>query len=92
MESQPQNTEFRIYPENFYPCLSLIRAKVAGQSRGQPDWVHGFPELVKSFKTFIILSQILSFKVQKKPSYFSAQHCVKVSPPFAEVFKITSTN
>ena len=30
-----------------------------GQSRGQHNWVHGFPEPVKSFITFITLSQIL---------------------------------
>ena len=24
MESQPQNPEFRINPENFHPCLFLI--------------------------------------------------------------------
>ena len=24
MESQPQNPEFRINPENFYPCVALI--------------------------------------------------------------------
>ena len=23
MESQPQNPEFRIYPESFHPCFSL---------------------------------------------------------------------
>ena len=23
MESQPQNPEFRIIPENFHPCISL---------------------------------------------------------------------
>ena len=36
-----------------------------GQSRGQHDWVHGFPEPVKSFITFEILSQISCGKVQK---------------------------
>ena len=29
-----------------------------GKSHGQHDWVHGFPYPVKSFLTFIILSQI----------------------------------
>ena len=24
MESQPQNAEFRINPENFHPCISII--------------------------------------------------------------------
>ena len=32
MESQPQNPEFRIYPENFHPCqckhLKKFRTKV----------------------------------------------------------------
>ena len=41
-----------------------------GQSRGQHDWVHRFPELVKSFITFVILSQILCSKVQKNPHIF----------------------
>ena len=59
-----------------------------GQSRGQNDWVHGFPEPVKSFITFVTLSQISCGKVQKKLSYFSEQGCVKVSPGFAVVSKI----
>ena len=63
-----------------------------GQSRGQHDWVHGFPEPVKSFITFVIQSQISHGKVQKPPSYFSAQDCAKVSPGFVVVFKITSNN
>ena len=41
-----------------------------GQSRGQHDWVHGFPQPVKLFITFVILSQILCGKVQKKPYIF----------------------
>ena len=41
-----------------------------GQPHGQHDWVHGFPEPVKSFITFIILSQILCDKMQKKNSNF----------------------
>ena len=45
----------------------------------------------KSFITFVIPSRISCGKVQKK-SYFSAQNCVKVSPEFAAVFQITSTN
>ena len=43
------------------------------------------------FITFVILSQISCGKVQK-PSYFSAQDCVKVSSGFAVVSKITSNN
>ena len=62
-----------------------------GQSRGQRDWVHRFPEPVKWFITFVILSQISCGKVQKTSSYFSAQDCVKVSPRFAVVSQITST-
>ena len=54
-------------------------------------WVHGFPESVKSFITFVILSQILCGKVQK-PLIFFAQNCVKVSPEFAVVSKFTSNN
>ena len=63
-----------------------------GQSRGQHDWVHGFPETVKSVITFVTLSKISCGKVQKNPSYISAQDCVKVSPLFAVVSQITSTN
>ena len=43
-----------------------------GQSRGQHDWVHGFPETVKSFITFVILCQISCGKV-KKALIISAQ-------------------
>ena len=42
----------------------------SGQSRGQHDWVHRFPEPVKSFITFVILSQISCGKVQKKSYFF----------------------
>ena len=48
-----------------------------------------FPEPVKSFITFVILSQISWGKVEK-PSYFSAHDCVRVSPRFAVVSQITS--
>ena len=34
-----------------------VRAQ-GGQSRGQHAWVHGFPESVKSFITFVIISQM----------------------------------
>ena len=30
MESQPQNPEFRIHPENFHPCTSAISTKTLG--------------------------------------------------------------
>ena len=46
-----------------------------GQSRGQHDCVHGFPQLVKSFITFVILSQISCGKVQKKPHSFCTGLC-----------------
>ena len=36
------------------------------QPRGQHDGVHGFPEPVKSFITFVILSRISCSKVKKK--------------------------
>ena len=52
-----------------------------GQSRGQHNWVHGFPEPVKSFINFVILSRISCSKVQPPPPpYFSAQDCVKFLP------------
>ena len=41
-----------------------------GQSRGQHDGVHRFPETVKSFITFLILSQISCDKVQRPPHIF----------------------
>ena len=63
-----------------------------GQSCGQLDLVHRFPEPVKLFITFVILSRILRSRVQKKPSYFSAQDCVKVSSEFAVASQITSNN
>ena len=67
-------------------CGTVIRWEEHG-------WVHGFPESVKSFIIFVIIhvSQILCGKVQNL-SYFFAQNCVKVSPEFAVVSKITSNN
>ena len=41
-----------------------------GQSRGQYDGVHGFPEPVKSFITFEIPSQISCGKVHKLAHIF----------------------
>ena len=41
-----------------------------GQSRGQHDWVHGFPEPVKSFITFVILNQISCGKFKKNLIFF----------------------
>ena len=31
MESQPQNPEFRINPENFHPCITKNPDSVAGK-------------------------------------------------------------
>ena len=37
MESQPQNPEFRINPENFHPCKEFIQAMVREiQGQGLP--------------------------------------------------------
>ena len=52
-----------------------------GQSRSQHDWVHGFPEPVKSFITFLILSQISRGKVQKPLIFF----CTKLCHSFSSV-------
>ena len=30
MESQPQNPEFRIHPENFHPCIQLSNTQLNG--------------------------------------------------------------
>ena len=43
-------------------CIACGKSQ-DGQSRGQHDWVHGFPVPVKSFITFVILSQISCGKV-----------------------------
>ena len=73
-------------------CITGCRRLKGGQSRGQHDLVRGFPEPVKSFITFVILSQILCSKVQNPPHIFSAQECVKFFPEFAVVSQITSNN
>ena len=31
MESQPQNPEFRISPENFHPCLLCVSIEGSGE-------------------------------------------------------------
>ena len=62
-----------------------------GQSRGQHDWVHGFPEPVKSFTTSVILSQNSCGKVQNPPHNF-LHKTVSVSPGFAVVSQVTSNN
>ena len=53
-----------------YSFKILANLCQGGQSRGQHDWVHGFPEPVKSFITFVILSQFSCDKVQKPPHNF----------------------
>ena len=73
--------------------ILVFRHIQGGQSRGEHDLVHVFPEPVKSFLTFVILSQISCGKVHPPPPHiFSAQDCVKVSPRLAVVSQITSTN
>ena len=52
------------------PFNTGFTVRQGGQSHGQHDWVHGFPEPVKSFTTFVILSQISCGKVQKHPYIF----------------------
>ena len=51
-----------------------------------------FPEPVKSFIIFVILSQISGGKVQKLPHIFIHKNVLKVFPWFAVVSKITSNN
>ena len=48
----------------FYQMCTALQG---GQSRGQHDWVHGFPEPVKSLITFEILNQMSCGKVQTPP-------------------------
>ena len=52
-----------------------------GQSRCQHDWVHGFPEPVKSFITFVVLSQISCGKVQTTLMFF----CTRLGQSFSSV-------
>ena len=54
------------FSENHTFFNSLFTSVEGGQSCGQHDWVHGFHEPVKSFITYVILSQISCGKVQKK--------------------------
>ena len=53
-----------------YATCKINVKNQGGQSRGQHDWVHRFPELVILFITFEILSQILCSKVQKTLIFF----------------------
>ena len=53
-----------------------------GQPRGQHDWVHRFPEAVKSLITFVILSQISCGKVQKKPPHI---FCTRLCQSFSSI-------
>ena len=46
MESQPQNPEFRINPENFHPCTTIVftASKISngacwGSSNGKSEWI-----------------------------------------------------
>ena len=83
----------------YHNCHARSELLQDGKSLGLPEGVHGLYEPVighhrlrNSLITFVILSQIPCGKVHKKPSYFSAQDCVKVSPRFAAVFQITWNN
>ena len=55
--------------------------KLQGQSRGLPDWVNFRYMYTKS----------IFMRLRKKHSYFSAQDCVKVSPGFASVSRLSRT-
>ena len=50
--------------------LNCLDHNQGGQSRGQHDGVHRFPEPMKSFITFLILSQVSCGKVQIPPHIF----------------------
>ena len=69
-----------------------------GQSRGQHDWVHGFPEPVKSFITIVILSQISCGKVHKPPRIFLHKNVSKLTwvccsfPDYLEQLKKKTEN
>ena len=68
-----RSSSFRLH--QIFPSLMVQmqfppNSTQGGQPRGQHDWVHGFPESVKSFITFIILNQISCSKVQNPPHIF----------------------
>ena len=51
MESQPQNPEFRINPENFRPCEEHSGRVLESRSRGfgfEPHWRHCVVSLSKT--------------------------------------------
>ena len=62
--------------------ILALHVTQGSQSHGQHDGVHGFPEPVKLFINFIILSQISCGKVQKNPSYF---FCTRLCQSFSWV-------
>ena len=59
--------------------ILVFRHIQGGQSRGQHDLVHVFPEPVKSFITFVILSQISCGKVQPPLIFFCTRLCQSFS-------------
>ena len=40
MESPPQNTEFRIHPENFHPCMYAIGTQISRAGQTTPQFSH----------------------------------------------------
>ena len=59
-----------LYPNLYYQ---------GGQSRGQHDGIHEFPEPLKSLITFVILSQMSYGKVQKALIFFCTRLCESFS-------------
>ena len=62
--------------------ILVFRHIQGGQSRGQHDLVHVFPEPVKSFITYVILSQISCGKVQPPPLIF---FCTRLCQSFSSI-------
>ena len=52
MESQPQNPEFRIIPENFHPCCTGMRTVSHSQSRKYVGWLQNG---VKQFLNHLLM-------------------------------------
>ena len=69
LRMRSENRKF-IKNRTFWQEKLCIYVHQGGQSHGQHNLVHGFPEPVKSFITFVILSQIKCGKVQKPPHIF----------------------
>ena len=59
-------------------CFSL-HTNQGGQSCGQQDWVHRFPEPVISFINLLILNQISCGKVRKTHIFFCIRLCQSFS-------------